>query len=490
MPRPGDIEASSALAAPRHSARLYCATSPMWHSHEDRLPDQCNCSETCRTINSLRNQGRISAQEWYNWHMGLRNAASSTIEEDNEDIMSNEFNIHACARCAIKLTRTNRARGKLEVPVSHNNQKLERLCKNCASGYYITARYNLANLRGEFDEKKFRLISSNYITLRDTGDSVSSAFTSMHCFRSLVIPRPAYWFLTAANRDSWDLREARNGSQSLDIYRRQGLYRFGYHETNNISLFRWPSITPHDSLCFGVELEMENRKDADSSGGVKLSLALGGRLDDPKNRFILASDGSLNASGLELITNPYTLEYHANVFGWRELLAPAIKVGACAGSHTTRCGIHVHVNRSAISPLTLGKALIFVNADNNRALIERIAQRPSNNYTQLRTKKLADGHIPTTGKYEAMHLTENTVEFRIFRGNLRADRILKNIEFCHSVFSYVATISAQACQEFAPYLKFLTENAKLYPNLVAFLREKDTIAIRKGAQQIQITEEI
>jgi hypothetical protein len=135
--------------------------------------------------------------------------------------------------------------------------------------------------------------------------------------------------------------------------------------------------------------------------------------------------------------------------------------------------------------------LIFVNSAINKPLIERIAQRTSNTYTNLRPKKLADGRAVSTLKYEAMHLSDQTVEFRIFRGNMRADRVLKNIEFCHSVFSYVNTISAQGCQGWEKYLQFIVANSKLYPNLLAFLREKDTIAISKGARpQIQITEEI
>jgi hypothetical protein len=471
-----------------------------WRYHDTVV---CNCEAACRPVNHAVFYHDITPEQWRAWH-GAAIVNEDTDDEEEDTIMPNAPRKphFICANCHEKQRISARALGRLEVPITYDGIEYDRLCKDCADHHYIFARVNLYNVQGTAnygvaDYRTHRWIrSATARSLRDVGQLVSPIYAERHCFR---ISTNNDWFSTPEAMHENEIRRLRNAATLLESFRRNPVYIFSYHEVNNVQLFGWPEATPRDSLCFGVELEMENRINRSRDGGVILSAALGGRMDEPsgapsdrlKNRFVLARDGSLGESGIELITNPYTLDYHSRVFGWKELLKPAIAVGACAGKYVTSCGMHVHVNRAAISPLTLGKALIFVNSDANRGLIERVAQRASNAYTHLIPKKMADGRRANTSKYEAMHLTDSTVEFRIFRGNLRADRILKNIEFCHSVFGYVQTISARSgSYDYRPYLKFLVENAKLYPNLVAFLRENDSIAKRKGAPQIQISEEI
>jgi hypothetical protein len=457
----------------------------------------CNCAEHCRPINTLVHERRITLEQWRAWHAEPITDPDDYLHTDTEDEDSmNTKKTFICAACHSTLSLSYRQVGKLESPSIWNGASLDRLCKSCADRRHYFVRFNMDNPSGELPAsqhgrvRRLRWIpTATAIMLVDISEYVSPAFATRHCNQV----SNGRWFREAAAAHNYEIRIRRETQNNLAAYRQQssaGAHIFGYHEVNNILLFGWPEITPRDSFCFGVELEMENAKDSSIVGGMKLSAALNGRLDDPKNRYVLARDGSLNASGIELITRPYTLDYHQHTFDWKEVLRPAIAAGGCAGKHTTNCGMHVHVNRAAISPLTLGKALIFVNADKNRALIERIAQRASNSYTNLRPKKLADGRMQSTAKYEAMHLSTETIEFRIFRGNLRFDRVLKNIEFCHSVIRYVETIGARDCTQYEPYLKFIVENGKLYPHLLAFLREKDTIAIRKGSKQIQIVEEI
>lgn len=460
----------------------------------------CNCEAHCRPVNHAVWNHDITREQWRAWHAHEDTPINEDTDDEEDTIMPRQTQF-ICANCRHKYGIFARAIGRLEVPITaQDGTEYDRLCRECADNHYTFARYNLHNVQGTLPAasrlyyRTHRWIrSATARSLRDVSQLVSPVYAARHCFR---LNAESDWFSTEAGVHEHERRQRHNATILLESLRRNPAYIFGYHEVNNVQLFGWPEVTPRNSLCFGVELEMENRIIRSREGGSVISAALGGRLDEAygntiKNRFVLARDGSLGESGIELITNPYTLDYHSHVFGWKELLKPAIAAGACAGKYVTSCGMHVHVNRAAISPLTLGKALIFVNSDANRGLIERVAQRPSNAYTHLIPKKMADGRRANTSKYEAMHLTDNTVEFRIFRGNLRADRILKNIEFCHSVFGYVQTISARSgSYDYRPYLKFLVENAKLYPNLVAFLRETDSIAKRKGAPQIQISEEI
>ena len=244
---------------------------------------------------------------------------------------------------------------------------------------------------------------------------------------------------------------------------------YGYHETTPIQVHGWPTETAEHELCFGVELEMEHKRDS-ATGQRELAVALGGRnggLPGVAGRYVLARDGSLNRTGVEVITNPYTLDYHRTTFGWDKVLGAVADIGK-SGKGTDRCGMHVHMNRAAISALTLGKMLVFVNHPDNTALIERIAQRRSH-FAQRIVKRITEGKAASGQKYESLHIMEKTIECRIFRGNLRPERVLKNLEFCHSLVTYCSVAGIRECQGFAGYIAWLAANRGAYKHLVKFL---------------------
>lgn len=308
------------------------------------------------------------------------------------------------------------------------------------------------------------------ITARDTGNAVHERYANNNWTYDSV---DGEWYEDADNAPS-----------------RQERATYSYHETNPIELFGWPEATPKNSLCFGVELEMEARSDSEAeddddgadegnAGQDSISEALGGRNGGAKpEHFILMNDGSLNDSGVELITSPFTLDYHQAEFEWSKVLGKVSDI-AKSGCGTNRCGMHVHVNRKAISALTLGKMLVFVNSDANDRLIERIAQRDSSRWAKRYTKQIKQGAEVESDKYEALHLSSRTIEFRIFRGNLRSDRVLKNIEFCHSVVTYCKQAGMKQVTGYSDYIAWLGKNRGMYPNLVAFLGESYGFKINK-----------
>jgi hypothetical protein len=267
------------------------------------------------------------------------------------------------------------------------------------------------------------------------------------------------WFLTPAHYTAYSRANNADGPPT-----------FNYHETDPLRQFGWPTATQAHELCFGVELEMENRRADSLSGQRALSQALGGRtggIDGVDGAYILARDGSLNQSGVELITSPYTLDYHRTKFGWDRLLEGVAKIGM-SGKGTDRCGMHVHMNRAAISALTLGKMLVFVNHGDNSALINRIAQRQTH-FAQRVAKKVIQGKEMQSSRYESLHIAEKTIECRLFRGNLRPERVYKNIEFCHALVSYCSQASIKNCQGFADFIQWLGANRGVYKHLVKFL---------------------
>jgi hypothetical protein len=296
-------------------------------------------------------------------------------------------------------------------------------------------------------------------------EGMSESYYSLYYAQMHFVQRGGTWFASSAAMAAYD------ASQRM----RNPVY--GYHATNPIERHGWPVETQDYELCFGVELEMERRGAASTTGRGEMSEALGGRdgelqaLRDAgvlQGRYILATDGSLNATGVELITSPYTLEFHQSKFGWPALLEQVKTIGM-SGKGTDRCGMHVHCNRQAISALTLGKMLVFANSTENKLLIERIAQRDSS-FARKSPKKVIDGkRVRGDGKYEALNITQNTIECRIFRGNLRPERVLKNIEFCHAMITYCQTASIADCHTFTDFIAWLGKHRGSYKHLVKFL---------------------
>lgn len=218
------------------------------------------------------------------------------------------------------------------------------------------------------------------------------------------------------------------------------------------------------ALMFGVELEMEPTGGNEQSD---VTSALSGPITE---RYILKSDGSLN-DGVELVTVPLTLEQHRAEFDWSGVLKPVRSI-AQSGAGTTRCGMHVHINKRALSPLQIGKMLVFLNADSMDEHITRIAQRGSVGFcAKKHGTKVVEGKRISDDRYVRANVGRFTIELRIFRGNLRPERVLKNLEFCHALVTYTKDCSIQELASWNAFATWLLKRRGQYPELVKFLAE-------------------
>ncbi len=85
------------------------------------------------------------------------------------------------------------------------------------------------------------------------------------------------------------------------------------------------------------------------------------------------------------------------------------------GWNTNCAGLHIHINKKALSPLEVGKLLVFVNDKKNARFIEDIAGRNMNRWCKSETKKISDGQYRSDDRYEAVNtVPSKTVELRIF----------------------------------------------------------------------------
>lgn len=297
-----------------------------------------------------------------------------------------------------------------------------------------------------------------------TDDCVTSADEQYASYR---YARSNWYFCDPNNtwyRDEDSYNDAEREYAPEEDDNGSGCYSYG---TNVIDIHGWPSNTSRDELCFGVELEMEP-KNPGQAAQYAVAEALGGR--DGDGRYILAEDGSLN-DGVEVITLPYTLAEHSAGM-WRDITGKVEKI-AMSGSGTTNCGLHIHINRKPLSPLTVGKMLVFVNSERTEHLVTTVAQRTGASWARRVPKKFSDGRRTRQGDhYDALGITEHgTLELRIFRGNLRPERILKAIEFAHALVKFCQSASMLDVENPKMFVTYVRQNKKLYPNLCAFIQE-------------------
>lgn len=253
-------------------------------------------------------------------------------------------------------------------------------------------------------------------------------------------------------------------------------------------------------IILGIELEVERKKEINHKVERRVAEDLG------MEYMIIKADASV-PNGFEIVTCPATLKYHLKA--WDKFWLNSAK--DLQSYHANRCGMHVHISRKCFTPMHLGKMIAFYNNHENRSFITTIAGRSESIYSKFdesghftlksryvsditklmielrkaKTKaqitsiesKIADIRSKmsacTTISGSALGLTNNivngyrtgdahedrraavnvlkedTIEVRIFKGNVSKIGMLKNLEFVHAVveFSREATFLTKVLTE-------------------------------------------
>ena len=247
---------------------------------------------------------------------------------------------------------------------------------------------------------------------------------------------------------------------------------------------------PFGNFTLGVELEM--------CAGDRSSMR--DAIEDVRDQLgedycIAKSDGSLPSDGFEIVTAPRGLDEHIRRFkSWQ------VKSGYRAWNAGT-CGLHVHIDSRAFTPMTLGKFLMFINDDNNADFIRSLAGRHPKTDSQARHYCAADDQSLLTNpktavkgkdsaryrmvnvcnmdrdemmrlgidhyKFDTSGRKFNTVELRIFRASLKKERLLAQIEFTHAAVMFVRSASYRDLTHGA-FKGWLARSYALYPHLAAW----------------------
>ena len=229
----------------------------------------------------------------------------------------------------------------------------------------------------------------------------------------------------------------------------------------------WSWVPQSHILYMGVEIEAER---AHHLGEEFLDKA--GEQPEGDPYFVyLKEDGSLGDGGVEIVTMPATSESFAEMFPF-EATDMLRDKGARAWAYT-RCGMHVHVSRSAFTASHMWKFIKWQTENWEKCV--QFAGRESAQWASWNNGNMevcrdetskavkARGYTDWANRYSAINLTPmKTVELRYFRPNLNKDGILRVIEFIQAIYDYTKIMS---------YGDVLRKNYA-FSNFKAFMEEK------------------
>ena len=221
---------------------------------------------------------------------------------------------------------------------------------------------------------------------------------------------------------------------------------------------------PRKELTYGVELEVEcEGSRADAAEAVHSAI---------REDAILKHDGSLN-DGFEIVTRPAPLAYTKAVI---TKAAGAAINASCSSFNTKTCGFHIHVARESLSDLQVGKLLAFIQAGENKAALEKIAMRNCDRWAKLGSDlKVTD---KPENRYTALNLENSvTIEFRIFKGNLKSETLCIWLDFVSLLARWSGVVSLQDCYKMRAFCNWLAlpENKKEAKNLLSFFTSKGIV---------------
>lgn len=212
---------------------------------------------------------------------------------------------------------------------------------------------------------------------------------------------------------------------------------------------------------------------------------------------VFKSDGSLPDEGFEIVTVPATYARHKET--WGKVFEAGIAKHV-SSYNFKQCGLHIHIGRAeAFNDVTLGRFMVFYNRDENLPFITAMAGRPIDNdahYCPAKKKSLKSGlkNNITMEHYEATSISArnkgNTVEVRIFKGNVAADGFLKCLEFCHAsvMFARYTSLNKLSIADFLAWFD-QPQQRTTYPTLYRFLLAKgylDSAHVIKDEKKLKI----
>ena len=233
-------------------------------------------------------------------------------------------------------------------------------------------------------------------------------------------------------------------------------------------------------LYMGVELEVDKGEDPQ-----KLAEELQGNVSE----IYCKHDGSLE-DGVEIVSHPCTLAYHTDELDWEWIRKKCCEYGFTSHDAGT-CGLHVHVNRDFFGnnqneiDLNIAKVVLLVNRfwESHMIPFSRRTEEQLNHWASKNEITLEDDDNDATlankardlrnkGRYYAVNLRNaNTIEFRLFRGTLKASTFNATLQFVDTLCRFAKELNINDINKTTWEDIFRDVD---YPDLIDYLTKRTT----------------
>jgi hypothetical protein len=227
------------------------------------------------------------------------------------------------------------------------------------------------------------------------------------------------------------------------------------------------------ALFAGIELEVEMKPEFT---GVMEVIARRAAADLSGTAYF-KKDSSL-ACGMELVSHPGTYEW------WMEkdnrILKCIRKLSVtCESFWPETTGMHVHLSRAGFSTSQLAYFIKFIH--DNRRFVAYVAERHNETYAFYDEHLAQYPYTSASEGYQSDHhaalstYPHSTIELRVFKGNMRITRVLKNIQFCYALAEFAGippVVNADAkMKDLSPkdFIAFVEMHKDKYPDLHQFI---------------------
>lgn len=305
---------------------------------------------------------------------------------------------------------------------------------------------------GHFTNRIYQIYSSTKMFYREACQTCAKKALESGKFRAdtslgynALVPKSACVpAINASGNEVWihKLDEAYQYVQSRQRYEHVDYSPYNnlltqYHESRRVGFTTIHSDwSKSNRRWFGCELEVEVINNAPLNtkvGQVHDALNPSGNVGE---YCFFERDGSLN-NGFEIITQPAGLDIHASKF--KDMLNNFNVVKDLRSHIGGRCGFHVHVGRDTLTQGQILRIQSFLNSEDNKPLIKRIARRYDSGYCRAKPGlgKLSVKDNENFQRYELLNVTSSsTVEFRLFRGSLKYESIMAALEFTNALILF------------------------------------------------------
>ena len=209
-----------------------------------------------------------------------------------------------------------------------------------------------------------------------------------------------------------------------------------YHEHKN-------EFTPYklenekNPYYIGFELEMEHKDNTTQNEAEALDIL-------QNLNVVFEEDGSLNNSGVEVISQPQSYNYiMKNKDKIKHAFEEVVKLGYIS-HNSSNCGLHFHFTRPKNDKYTIQRVWLILETFKNE--IKQITRRNGDDHwckwlsdnTYEKIKALNSDYIndhKDGDRYKALNNTNtNTIEFRIFKGTLNFETFISDLQFLNNIY--------------------------------------------------------